>query len=70
MFGKINHGLSGSLIISDCTLLAALSVHISVSLVWQMRPIVGFLFPHVTRVQDNTVGIGNDWKKKESSDRL
>lgn len=71
MFVKISHSLTGSLIIFDCTLLAGLSVHIYVPLVWQMRPIVDFLFLHVTRVQDNTVGIENEWKgKKERSDRL
>lgn len=64
MFVKISHSLTGSLIIFDCTLLAALSVHISVSLVWQMRPIVDFLFLHVTRVWDDTVGIENDWEEK------
>lgn len=64
MFVKISHSLTGSLIIFDCTLLATLSVHISVSLVWQMRPIVDFPFLHVTRVQDNTVGFQNDCKKK------
>lgn len=37
MFGKISRSLTGSLIIFDCTLLAALSVHISLSLVLQMR---------------------------------
>ncbi len=65
MFVKISHSLTGSLIIFDCTLLATLSVHISVPLVWQMRPIVDFLFLRVTRVQDNTVGIENDWKQKK-----
>lgn len=44
MFVKISHSLTGSLIIFDCALLATLSVHISLSLVWQMRPIVDFLF--------------------------
>lgn len=40
MFLMISH--TGSLIIFDRTLLAMFSQHISVSLVWQMRPIVDF----------------------------
>lgn len=66
---KINRSLTGSLIIFDCALLAAFSAHIlrvcvCVSLVWQMRPTVDFLFLHVTRVQDNNVGIENDRRKE------
>lgn len=65
MFVKISHSLTGSLIIFDCTLLAMLSVNNSVSLVWQMSPIVDILFLRVTKVQDNTLGTENDWTGKK-----
>lgn len=42
VFGKISLSLTGSLIIFDWMSLATFSLHISVSLVWQMRPIVDF----------------------------
>lgn len=75
MFVKLSRSLAGVLIIFDCTLLVMLLVHMSVSpscLANEAHCWFPLLFPHhVTRVQDDTVGIEDDWrKKKESSDRL
>lgn len=69
MFVKISPSLTGSLITLDGALLAALSTRTSVFLVWQMRPIVGFLFSYVSPEFGTTLlalrMIGREKKKRE-----
>lgn len=75
VFVKISRSLTSSLIIFDRTLLARLSVHISMSLVWQMKPIVDFLFFFLSPLCHQSQG-QHCWHwewlggKKDSSDRL
>lgn len=59
MFVRLSHSWAGTLIISDFTLLDHTFI------VWQVERVAGFTVPFLpaTGVENNAVGIENDWKK-------